>query len=325
MRELQNLSSQEYQLIFDQIIDGKLSDIQIKNFLVDLNKAQLPANAFIGAIQSFKPRCANLNFFPEAIDVCGTGGDKLNTLNISTAVAFVVAACDVLVVKHGNKAISSRSGSADVLLELGIDITTNKYDIEKSLQKNNLCFMFAPLYHSSFKSLVKIRSELALPTIFNFLGPLLNPANVKFQLIGTSKKETMPLMLQALQKTGSEKVFIVSGLDGMDEITITDNSLLLTLENDKIEPAEIIKPENYGIIKSPLSQICGGNAKYNAKKLIDLLNGEYSAYFDVVVLNSAFVLLLVGKVKSVIDGILLSTEAIKSGKSKNILKNMQES
>ena len=319
---LSNLSIQEYQLIFDDIIDGKLRESDIKNFLLDLNKADFPANAFSGAIKSFKPRCKTISISQDVLDVCGTGGDKLNTLNISTAVALVVAGCGVKVAKHGNKAISSKSGSADVLLELGVDIMANQSEIKNSLQKHNLCFMFAPLYHSSFNSLAKIRTDLAVPTIFNFLGPLLNPANAKFQLIGTSKKETMIPIAESLKDSVSKKVFIVHGLDGMDEITISDNSLLIRLENGKIYDQEIINPEYYGIKKSPLSTIKGSDTKYNANKINSLLDGESDPYADIVILNSAFALLVSGNAQSVGDGIELAKMSISSGKAKEVLRNI---
>ena len=223
-QNLQNLSSQEYKAIFDYIADGKLDNYQAKEFLLNLNKITFPTNAFLGAIQSFRPKCKAVNASQSTLDVCGTGGDGLNTLNISTAVSFVVTACGAVVAKHGNRAISSRSGSADVLKELGVDVEFEQSAIEKSLFQHNICFMFAPLHHPAFKNISKIRSEIGVPTIFNFLGPLLNPANSKYQLIGTSKKETMLPMIQALQASGSKKVFIIHGLDGMDEVTISDDT-----------------------------------------------------------------------------------------------------
>ncbi|MCE3254994.1 MAG: trpD [Rickettsiaceae bacterium] len=314
----------EYKFLFEQIAAGKLADEEAKNFLLNLNKTGFSSDAFLGAIQAFKPLCKKISSPKNAIDVCGTGGDKLNTLNISTAVAFVVAACGVPVAKHGNKAISSKSGSADVLSELGINISADLDEIEQDLLKNNLCFMFAPLYHSSFKSIAKVRLEIGMPTIFNFLGPLLNPANTQFQLIGTSKKETMLPMLEALSKSGAKKVFIVHGFDGMDEITISDNSLIAKLEDGKIGELEIIDPQNYGIKKVSLDAIKGGDAKYNARKIIELLEGEKSAYRDIVLLNSAFALQVSSAVKTIEDGIKLASEAIDSGKARQVLKNYQK-
>ncbi len=317
-----------YPQTFSDIVNRKLSDDQIKEFLLDLNQTDFSAEVFFAAIQTFRPLCRKISAPKNSLDVCGTGGDKLNTLNISTAVALVLASCGVPVAKHGNKAISSKSGSADVLTELGINILAEAPMIEKSLQENNLCFMFAPLYHSSFAAIAKARADLNKeghpPTIFNFLGPLLNPANTKLQLIGTSRKATMLPMLEALQKTGSEKVFIVHGLDGMDEITISDNSLIAKLENGKISDLQTINPEDYGIKKSPLEAIKGGDAKYNAAKILALLGGEKSAYYDIVILNSAFALLVAGLASSVEQGLFISSEAILSGKTKLTLQRLTQ-
>ncbi len=324
-QDLQSLSSQEYKDIFDGIVDGKFEESQIEDFLLDLNKITYPTNAFIGVIQSFRPRCKIINAPQETLDVCGTGGDGLNTLNISTAVAFVVAACGVIVAKHGNKAISSKSGSSDVLSELGVDIMSSNLDAETSLKQHKICFMFAPLHHPAFKNIAKIRSELGVPTIFNFLGPLLNPANSKYQLIGTSKKETILPMLQALQASGSKKVFIVHGLDGMDEATISDNSIIYKLEHGIITHSQIINPEDYGIKKVPHQLIRGGTAAYNASKIHSLLEGEQSAYQDIVLLNAALALMVADKVDNIQNGIDLAKKAINEGLAKEVLQQLTTS
>jgi anthranilate phosphoribosyltransferase len=322
-KEVKFFSVNDYYKIFTDIINEKLSDEQVKEFLLNLNQSNFSSKAFLGAIKAFRLICKKISAPQNAIDVCGTGGDKLSTLNVSTATALVVAACEVAVAKHGNKAVSSNSGSADVLSQLGININAGVQEIENQLKENNLCFMFAPLYHPAFKNIAKIRKELAVPTIFNFLGPLLNPANTQFQLIGTSKKETMIPMLEALKASGSKKVFIVHGVDGMDEITISDNSYIAKLEDEKVSNIEIVNPENYGISKSPLKSIQGGNEKYNAQKIIDLLDGEKSAYLDIVILNSAFALLVVGKVRSIKEGMNLARSAIESGRAKEILEKLR--
>lgn len=321
--ELKDFSVTNYRQMFDDIIDGKLEDDQIKSFLLSLNQqTSYPADAFLGALQSLKPRCKNIESPKQAIDVCGTGGDGLNTLNISTAVAFVVAGCGIPVAKHGNRAISSKSGSADVLTELGVNIEAESAIIEEQLKKNNLCFMFAPLYHPAFKNIARIRSEIKVPTIFNFLGPLLNPANTQLQIIGTAKKSTMIPMAEVLQKTHSKKVFIVHGFDGMDEVTIADNSFLVRLENGKISQPEIINPEDYGIKKSPLELVKGGDAKYNAGKIMALLNGEKSAYRDIVLINSALALMVAGRVQSIAEGMVLARQSIDGGQAQKVLEKL---
>ncbi len=328
MNSLINYSVEQFQNYFDEIFDDKIAKKDIKDFLLNLNHANLPQSAFIGAVNSLKKRMLPISAPKGAIDVCGTGGDKLNTLNISTAVSFVVAACGICVAKHGNKAISSKSGSADIFQELGIKITDDKKQIEDSLKKNNLCFLFAPLFHSSLKKVGEARKELGVATIFNFLGPLLNPANTKYQIIGTSNKESMTKLANVIAQNQrnlkeDSRVYIIHGFDGMDEITLTDNSYLIRCENGKIFDEEIINPEEFGFKKVKIEDLQGKDPKYNAKKLVDLLNGEKSPYRDIVILNSSYALLACKKASNIIEAIKLSEEAIDSAKSIAILSSLQ--
>jgi len=316
-----NLTSKNYEEIFDQIIDLKIDDTEIKKFLLDLNEKNLPKNAFIGAVSALRKRMKKISAPKNAIDVCGTGGDKLNTLNISTAVCFVVAAAGIPVAKHGNKAISSQSGSADIFSELGIKISSEIPEIEKNLREKNLCFLFAPFFHEALKNVAEIRKSLAIPTIFNFLGPLLNPANTSFQLIGTSKKDVMKKMLAAQQN--AQKIYIVHGKDGMDEISLCADSYLLRLENGKIFDEEIINPEKFGFKKIELEALKGKDPKHNAQKLIALLQGEKSAYRDIVILNSAFALKLANKVETIEEGVELAKSILDEGKATKILEDLR--
>lgn len=317
-----NLTQNDFEQIFSEIVDDKWSKDRIKIFLLGLNNFGFTADAFIAATKVLRVRCLNIKAPDGAMDVCGTGGDKLNTLNISTAVAFIVASCGVPIAKHGNRAISSKSGSADVLAELGIDIMATPSQIESSLREHNLCFMFAPLYHHALKNLAEIRKEIGVATIFNFLGPLLNPANVKFQLIGTSRKETMLPMARALKNFDSKKIFLVHGADGMDEVTITDNSFLIKITDNKISEEQIINPEEFGIKKLALETIKGGDPKYNASRLIALLDGEISPYRDIVILNAALALMVCGKADSVLLAKDLAAEAIDSKRAKKLLTKL---
>ena len=316
-----NLTSKNYEEIFDQIIDLKIDDSEIKKFLLDLNEKNLPENAFIGAVSALRKRMKKISAPKNAIDVCGTGGDKLNTLNISTAVCFVVAGAGVPVAKHGNKAISSNSGSADIFSELGIKISSEISEIEKNLREKNLCFLFAPFFHEALKNVAEIRKSLAIPTIFNFLGPLLNPANTSFQLIGTAKKDVMKKMLAAQQN--AQKIYIVHGFDGMDEISLCADSYLLRLENGKIFDEEIINPQKFGFKKIELEALKGKDPKHNAQKLIALLQGEKSAYRDIVILNSAFALKLANKVATIEEGVELAKSMLDEGKATKILEDLR--
>ena len=323
-----NSSATDFEKIFDDIISLKTDHLSTKNFLLTLNQAELPQNAFLGAVAALRKKMRQVSTSFATLDVCGTGGDKLNTLNISTAVAFVVAACGVKVAKHGNRANSSKSGSSDILSELGIRFNSSAESINHSLEHHNLCFLFAPDFHESLKNVAAIRKEIAqeynTPTIFNFLGPLLNPLNAQYQLIGTSKREVMSKMLEVTKNNNVKQAFIVHGFDGMDEITISNNSYLLTYtDNNKISE-EIINPQNYGIDKEPLESIVGGDVKYNTKKLIALLQAEKSAYRNIVILNAAFALKAAKKTDNTKDAIQLASEAIDSGSAYNLLEKLRK-
>ncbi len=314
---LKNFSPQQFYEIFREIILGKKSDEFIKDFLLELNHLNLPQNAFTGAVQALREDMKKINAPQNAIDVCGTGGDGLNTLNISTAVCFVVAACGVAVAKHGNKAISSKSGSADIFSEIGIKISDDILEIEKNLREKKLCFLFAPLFHAGLKNVAAIRKSIAAPTIFNFLGPLLNPANTRFQLIGVAKKDVMEKIAHTIAQLNlCDRAYIVHGFDGMDEITLTDNSHLLRFENGKIQAMEIVNPQDFGFNKVAVEALRGADPKHNAQKLIALFNGEKSAYRDVVTLNAAFALNLasgvtVGEARAKIDEVIDKGDLIK--------------
>ncbi len=323
INNLKNFSAQNFEEIFDHIVESKVNNSDIKKFLLDLNSADIPTNSIIGAIRSLKKRMKTISAPVGTIDVCGTGGDGLNTLNISTAVAFVVAACGVPVAKHGNKAISSKSGSADIFSALGINFSSDISEAEATLRDKNICFLYAPFFHESLKNLAEIRKSLNVPTIFNFLGPLLNPANVKLQLIGVAKHAMLKKIATAISATSEDsKAYVVCGMDGMDEISICDNSYFLTVENGKISAEEIINPAKYGFAKAKIESLTGQNPEYNAKKLLALFNGEKSAYRDIVILNSAFALKLAEKVKTVAEGVMLASSAIDDGKALGVLKSL---
>lgn len=303
---LKNYTKHDYEELFNQIIDLKIPEEQVKDLLLEINELNIPLPALIGSVATLKKRMKKISVPFEVIDVCGTGGDCLNTLNVSTAVCFILAKLGVKVAKHGNRSISSKSGSADIFSELGIEFDDSEEKIINSLKEKNLSFLFAPYFHQSLKNLAEIRKSLGVPTIFNFLGPLLNPTNTNTQLIGVSRHELMVKMLETAKFFNSKaKIYMVHGFDGMDEITITDNSYLVKLEDGKIFEEEIINPEDYGIKKVSLKEIEGQDPKYNAKKLKELLNGEKSPYFDIVSLNAAFALKLVGKTSNINDALEL--------------------
>lgn len=323
---IKKYNQEQFLELFTNIIDQKINKSEVKKILLEINEIGYSKEVFIGSALALKKKMRSIKAPINTIDVCGTGGDNLNSLNISTAVSFVAASCGVNIAKHGNKAISSRSGSADIFAELQIPILSNINEIEISLERNKLVFLFAPLFHDSLKNLSDIRKEIASEfssaTIFNFLGPLLNPANVKKQFIGTSRKDTMLPMIEALNFMGSDSVYIVNGFDGMDEISICENSYLLKLKNKKISEIEVINPEKYSFKKVSIDEIKGLDPKYNSIKLHDLLKGEKSAYRDIVILNTAFVLELSGFSKNITEGIKQAKFAIDSGSSYRLLKKL---
>ena len=311
---LKNFTTANYEELFDQIIDLKIPEEQIKDILLEINALNIPLEAFIGSISALKKKMKKVNVPFNVIDVCGTGGDCLNTLNVSTAVCFVLASLGVKVAKHGNKGVSSKSGSADIFTELGVEFDDSQEKIIKSLEEKNLSFLFAPYFHGALKNVSNIRKSLGIPTIFNFLGPLLNPTNTNTQLIGVSRHDLMIKMLEAAKFFNEKsKIYMVHGFDGMDEITITDNSYLIRLEDGKIHDEEIINPQDYGINKVSLKEIEGQDPKYNASKLKGLLSGEKSPYFDIVALNAAFALKLTNKVNNIDEALDLIN------KSKNFI------
>lgn len=319
--DLEQLDDQQFLQIFKAIFAEQIDEKTIKDFLISLNEYNLPTQAFIGAVKALRAQMITIEAPQNCLDVCGTGGDNLNTLNVSTAVSIVVASAGVCVAKHGNKAISSQSGSADIFMELGVEILADKNLIEKNLQQKNLAFLYAVFFHPALKKLSKIRQELSTPTIFNFLGPLLNPTKCNLQLIGTSKFHTMTKIGEVIAQDSRNHAFIVHGFDGIDEISITSKTHFVEIIDGKILPAQIIDPTNYNFSMAKLADIQGKDPKYNASRLTAMLNGEISPYRDIVVLNSAFGLLLAKKVQSVAQGIILAQNLIDQ---KTALKKLNE-
>jgi anthranilate phosphoribosyltransferase len=302
---------------FSLIADGKIATNEIEKFLLQINKFGIKKKNIFEAALVFRQRMKKINFDGEAIDVCGTGGDGINSLNISTAVCFVLASAGVKVAKHGNRAVSSKSGSSDLLQEIGVKINCSNDEILESLEKHNLAFLFAPNFHPAFGHVAQARKNLGVKTIFNYLGPLLNPLQVKKQIIGVSNIKISRFMPQIFLALGGNKCFSVHGLDGMDEVSISANSLICKTANinqekpiESIISEEIFNPEDFGFKKKDIAEVKGGNIKYNAKKLLGLFSGEKGAYHDIVVLNSAFGFLVADKVSNLLEGIELAKETL---------------
>ena len=245
------------------------------------------------------------------VDTCGTGGSDVNTFNISTAAAFVVAGCGLKVAKHGNRSASSMCGSADVLEALGVNLDTDPVIVEKCIKEIGIGFMYAPIFHGAMKYAAAARKEIGIRTVFNILGPLSNPANATSQVLGVYDAKLTEVMAKVLKKLGSRRALVVHGADGLDEITITGRTKITELNKDNIK-TYYVNPEKFGIKLSDLKDIKGGDAKENARILLSVLNGERGAHRNIVLLNAAAALIAGFKAENFKQGIKLAEDSIDS-------------
>ncbi|HEV2562192.1 MAG TPA: anthranilate phosphoribosyltransferase [Rhizomicrobium sp.] len=321
LSEGQTLNADEAARAFGEIMSSEVSQIRIAAFLTALAVRKPSVAEITGAARAMRVAMRSIAAPADTIDLCGTGGDGLSTLNVSTATAFVVAACGVPVAKHGNRNMSSRTGAADVLETLGVKIDLAPEAAEAALRETNFCFLFAPAYHTATKHVGPVRRELGFRTIFNLLGPLANPANVKRQLIGVFALEWIEPLAQVLRELGTEKAWVVHGADGLDELSTTGITHVAILENGKITRREVT-PEEIGVARVSLSAIRGGEAAENADAIRRLLAGEHSAFRDIVLLNSAASLVVAGKANDLKAGAALAADAIDSGAAKDLLARL---
>jgi anthranilate phosphoribosyltransferase len=293
---------------------GEVSDIRIAAFVSALAARKPTINEIVGAVRTMRSAMTTIEASPYAIDLCGTGGDGAGTVNISTACAFVVSSCGVPVAKHGNRNMSSKSGTADCLEALGVKIDLSPADASRCLREVGLCFLFAQTFHPAMKHAARVRQALGFRTIFNLLGPLSNPARVRRQLVGVYDREWVEPLADALARLGTEGAWVVHG-DGLDEVAISGPTLVAVLADGKVSVREI-GPEDAGISWSPLSALAGGSAAENAAALKRLLAGETGAYRDIVLINSAAALIVAGKVPDLKAGVALAASAIDKGEAR---------
>lgn len=305
----QDLNEKQSEEVFEIILSGHAKPIQIAGILMGLKFKGETIEEITGAAKVLRNHAVKINAPINAIDTCGTGGDNSSTLNISTASSFIIAAADIPVAKHGNKAVSSKSGSADVLQEMGINIFCTATMMEESLNKNNIAFFMAPLFHQAMKHVALIRQELGTRTIFNLLGPLLNPAQVQRQIIGVYDKNLLEPFAQVLKNLGSQHVWVVHGRDGLDEITTTTITDVVEVKEGKISQFEI-NPEQYNLKSTSLADLKGGDATQNAQAVISLLKGEKGPFRDIVCLNAAAAMIIAGKTDDLNEGIQLAEKVI---------------
>ena len=314
IKDLSDLKLSESENAFDQILTQKISEDKIIDFLISLSKKGESVDEIYGAVISIKKKANIIEGFSNSFDTCGTGGDGSKTFNISTITAIITAASDVCVAKHGNKAVSSLTGSADVLSELGININLDKNKIIDCLKKINLCFLFAPNFHPILKNVADIRKKIGKRTIFNILGPLLSPVECKKQIMGVYDPNILLKVAEVLKKLKTENSWVVSGNNEYDELTITGVNYIVEIKNNQIKEFEI-NPNDLGIGKGDKEELIGGDSKKNASIIKGILKGEISgAKKNIVLLNSASALYINGKTKDIKSGIDLADEIISSGR-----------
>ncbi|MEM9468973.1 MAG: anthranilate phosphoribosyltransferase [Pseudomonadota bacterium] len=301
------------------IMNGEATDNEIEEFLVKLSERGEAVSEITGAAKVMRNMAASIKAPEGSIDCCGTGGDASETYNISTAVAFVCAASGVPIAKHGNRAASSKSGAADVLEQLGISLDLNKDNLELALKELNFCFLMAPHHHGAMRHVMPARKRIAHRTIFNLLGPLANPAGTKKQLIGVFDEKWLRPMAETLRNLGSETAWLVHGTDGLDEITTTAETKCVVLENRSIEERTLI-PEDFGLERASPELLKGGDAEQNAAAIYALLEGHKNAYRDIVLANTAAVLMIHGKTNDLKEGMKLAAYEIDSGKALSIFE-----
>jgi anthranilate phosphoribosyltransferase len=313
-----HLSQAEAEAAFGALLDGETSDEEIARFLVELSERGETAAEIAGAARALRARLIPIDAPANAIDVCGTGGDGHHTLNVSTAVALVVAACGVPVAKHGNRAASSKAGAADTLEALGLDMDKAGRTAEKTLNDLGICFLFAANHHPAMRRIQPIRQAIGRRTIFNLMGPLANPARVGRQLIGIARPAYVPIYAQAMAALGTERSMIVSGDEGLDELSLAAGNELADVVGDDFEMHRFDCAQA-GLSHAPVEAIRGGDAAHNAAALRALLIGAPGPYRDAVLLNSAAALLIASEVADWRAGVEEAGEAIDKGLAKALL------
>ena len=313
------LSAEDSAEAFGAMMAGAVSETRMASFLTALAVRGPTVPEITGAARAMREAMTLVDAPMGAIDVCGTGGDGAGTLNVSTAVAFVVVACGVPVAKHGNRAMSSRTGAADVLEYLGVPIINDPATAKKNLIKPGFAFLFAPAYHPAMKHVAPVRKELGFRTMFNLLGPLCNPAGVRRQLMGIFASEWLEPVAHVLAELGAEKAWVVHGADGLDEMSTTGITRVAVLEQGRVSMREIA-PEDAGLKRSSLSALKGGTAEENGRAIRELLAGAKNPFRDIVLLNAGAALIVADKAHTIAEGVSLAAEALDEGRAALVLE-----
>ncbi len=313
-----HLTEEEAEVVFGILLDGETSEDEIARFLVDLSDRGETGAEIAGAARALRSRLIPIDAPDNAIDVCGTGGDGHHTLNVSTAVSLVVAATGVPVAKHGNRAASSKSGAADTLEALGLDMEVAGKTAEKTLAELGICFLFAKNHHPAMGRIQPIRQRLGRRTIFNLMGPLSNPAGVRSQLIGIARPAYVPIYAAAKAALGTDRTMIVSGDEGLDELSLAGGNEVADVRGNSFE-MQRVDASFIGAPHAPVEAIRGDDAAHNAAALKALLDGAPGPYRDAVIFNAAASLLVAGTAENWMDGAEQSAASLDSGKAKQLL------
>ncbi len=316
-----SMSEAQAEEVFDVIMSGDATPAQIGGLLMALRVRGETVEEITGAARVMRAKALQVDAPPGAIDTCGTGGDGSGTYNISTAAAFVVAACGVPVAKHGNRALSSKSGSADVLGALGVKVDADMVLVRECLWAINLGFLMAPRHHNAMRHVGPARVELGTRTIFNLLGPLANPAGARLQVMGVFTDRWAQPLAEVLGRLGAERAWVVHGSDGLDELTTTGPSLVAEWRDGKVTTFEVT-PEAAGLPRARPEDLKGGDAAVNATALTALLGGAPGAYRDIVLLNAAAALVVAGKAADLKAGVRAAADAVDSRRAQAVLQTM---
>ncbi|EKS40319.1 anthranilate phosphoribosyltransferase [Afipia clevelandensis] len=306
------LTRDEAASAFDRVMSGEATPSQMGALLMGLRVRGETVDEITGAVSAMRSKMLTVKAPADAVDIVGTGGDGSGSVNVSTCASFILAGTGVPVAKHGNRALSSKSGAADALAALGVNINIAPEGVGRCIAEAGIGFMFAPTHHPAMKNVGPTRVELATRTIFNLLGPLSNPAGVKRQMVGVFSKHWVQPLAQVLKNLGAESVWVVHGSDGLDEITLTGPTHVAALENGNIRTFDVT-PEDAGLPRATAAELKGGDAQANANALREVLDGKQNAYRNVALINAAAALVVAGKAKDLKEGVALGTKALDTG------------
>ncbi len=314
------LSREEARDAFERMMSGDAGEIEMAAFVMALRIRGETLDEIIAGVEALRAHGTHIRAPEGVIDTCGTGGDGLRTLNISTAAAIVVAACGVPVAKHGNRAVSSTCGSADVLEARGVPLEQDPEAAARCLDDIGICFLLAPRHHRAMRHVAPVRKALGIRTIFNMLGPMANPAGARRQLVGVHDPTWAEPMARTLHALGAQHAWIVHGRDGMDELTVTDSSEVVAIDETGSVRRFLVTPEDAGLARHPLSALAGGDSAHNAAALGRLLEGEPGAYRDIVLLNASAALIVAGRAANLREGAEQAAAAIDEGRARDLLE-----